>query len=437
MMIDACRSCGSQKLHVVLDLGLHPVSNALLKSGEDPRVQKRHPLVVALCRDCALLQVTETVSASELYCCDFPYFSSTSSTLLAHARAHATNIMRTRSLGKDSLVIEIASNDGYLLRNFVEWGIPALGIDPAAAPAAAAIRGGVPTINDFFNLSLADQLARQGKTADVMIANNVVAHVDGINDFIAAFKRALKKDGIAFFEFAYGVDMIANLEFDTIYHEHLFYHTLTAIRPLFERHGLYVNDVERLPIHGGSLRLHVEHQRRESSRLHLLLEKERSLGVDKLTFYSAFAAEVERHAMALRAFLRELKSADKRVACYGAAAKGATMLNYLDMGDNFFEFVADANPFKQGKMMPGQNLPIVAPDTLSKMQPDYVLVLVWNIANEIVRSQWGYCAEGGRFIVPLPALKIVSADDFAAIDTAAARGLPGLAAGTALRSEIR
>ena len=257
MRIHECRSCQSSALRVVLDLGNHPISNALLTAESPAQEEARYPLQLAFCENCALLQVTETVPPEILYQRDYPYFSSSSPALLQHAASIAQGLIRERGLGPDSLVMEVACNDGYLLRNFVEQGVPCLGIDPAAGPAAHARKIGIPVINDFFSLGLAEDLAAQGQFADVMIANNVVAHVDAINDFVAGFAKLLKPNGVAVFEFAYAVDMIEKCEFDTIYHEHLFYHTLHGLTPLFARHGLHLNDVERLPIHGGSLRLSV------------------------------------------------------------------------------------------------------------------------------------------------------------------------------------
>lgn len=429
-MISNCRSCGSSALQTVLDLGAHPGSNALLSPDQLSLPERVYPLRLAFCRDCALLQVMETVPAEELYRRDYPYFSSSSAALLAHSRRHAAAICRTRRLDGRSLVVEVASNDGYLLKNFVEWGIPVLGIDPAQGPAARANETGVATINDFFSAALADELVRQGKRADVMIANNVVAHVDSINDFVSGFKRLLKDDGVAFFEFAYAVDMIAKCEFDTIYHEHLFYHTVTGITPLFERHGLYVNDAVKLPIHGGSLRIEVGHARQPTARLREILSEEDALGVGGAAFYAGFAARVEAHAAALRRLLRELKRGGAGIACYGAAAKGSTMLNYLELGKGFFDFVVDVNPFKHGKLMPGQRVPILHPNALLERMPHYVLLLVWNFAGEVLRAQRPYREAGGRFIVPLPQIRIIEPVDRITSDFTYDQGKDGAALGT-------
>jgi len=435
MQIHECRSCRSSALRVVLDLGNHPISNALLTAENQAQKEASYPLQLAFCEDCALLQVTETVPPEILYQRDYPYFSSSSPALLQHAASIAQRLIRERGLGPNSLVLEVACNDGYLLRNFVEQGIPCLGVDPAEGPAAQARQIGVPVINDFFSLGLAEDLAAQGQFADVMIANNVVAHVDAINDFVAGFARLLKPKGTAVFEFAYAVDMIEKCEFDTIYHEHLFYHTLHGLTPLFARHGLHLNDVERLPIHGGSLRLFVGRSAERSARLEELMNYERSLGVDRLRWYEHFSGRVVRLGNSLIELLRAEKKRGKRIACYGAAAKGSTLVNYLDLGPGFFEYVVDANPYKQGKFMPGQRIPIVHPDRLLETQPDLVLLLVWNFAGEVLRQQSAYRAAGGRFIIPIPEPHVIQPDELVgeahfAVDPATA-AQAGRAAGAA------
>lgn len=406
-MISYCRSCGGDDLQVVLDLGYQPIANALLSEEDLDRQEAKFALAVVFCPACALLQVTETIPADTLYRRDYPYFSSSSPALLKHSAEHVDALVSKYGLGPHSLVVEVASNDGYLLRNFVERGIRCLGIDPADGPAARANAIGVPTIHDFFGLRRADQLVGEGNLADVVVANNVIAHVDDINDFVAGFARLLKPSGVAVFEFAYAVDMIEKCEFDTIYHEHLFYHTLHGLAPLFERHGLYLNDAERLPIHGGSLRLTVSRTPARSPKLIALFAQETALGVGSVSFYNDFADRVKRLRSSLTGLLVSEKASGKRIACYGAAAKGATLVNYLDLGPGFFEFVADANPYKQGKFMPGQRIPIRHPDQLIADQPDYVLLLVWNFAGEVMRQQAMYRTRGGSFIVPVPEPRVV------------------------------
>ena len=410
MRITNCRSCGADDLHVILDLGSQPIANALLSEEELGRAETEFDLAVAFCPTCALLQVTETVPAAVLYRRDYPYFSSSSPALLKHSAEHVEALVCKYGLGPCSFVVEVASNDGYLLRNFVDRGIDCLGIDPADGPVARANAIGVPTIHDFFGSRCAEKLASDGKLADVVIANNVVAHVDDINDFVAGFARLLKPTGVAVFEFAYALDMIEHCEFDTIYHEHLFYHTLHGLTPLFKRYGLYLNDVERLPIHGGSLRLTVSRTPVRSAKLDALFAHEAALGADGVLFYNDFAGRVRALRDSLTGLLISEKAKGKRIACYGAAAKGATLVNYLDLGERFFEFVADANPFKQGKYMPGQRIPIRHPDQLVAEQPDYVLLLVWNFAGEVMRQQVTYRERGGSFIIPVPEPCIVPPD---------------------------
>jgi len=402
MRIVNCRSCGGHDLRVILDLGSQPIANALLSEAELGHPEMRFALEVAFCPACALLQVTETVPADILYRRDYPYFSSSSPALLKHSAKHVETLTGKYELGRRSFVVEVASNDGYLLRHFVDRGIDCLGIDPADGPVARANATGVPTVHDFFGSRIAEKLASEGKLADIVIANNVIAHIDDINDFVAGFARLLKPTGVAVFEFAYALDMIERCEFDTIYHEHLFYHTLHGLTPLFNRHGLYLNDVERLPIHGGSLRLSVSRTPARSVQLDALFAHEATLGVDNVSFYNGFADRVKALRESLAELLVSERAKGKRIACYGAAAKGATLVNYLDLGERFFEFVADANAYKQGKYMPGQRIPIRHPDQLVAEQPDYVLLLVWNFAGEVMRQQATYRERGGSFIIPVP-----------------------------------
>jgi SAM-dependent methyltransferase len=402
-----CRSCSGENLAVFLDLGLQPVANALLDDANVHEPEQRYPLELAFCRDCSLVQVTETVPAEVLFDKNYPYYSSFSPALLEHSRNHALSLIAERELGPASLVIEIASNDGYLLQNFVAAGIPVLGVDPAAGPVTAARQRGVPTLQAFFGAELARELARQGKLADVMIANNVAAHVDAINDFIEGFAILLKDDGIARLEFAYLRDLIEKCEFDTIYHEHLFYHSLTAVEPLFLRHGLFLNDAERLGIHGGSLRITISRTAGKSERLAMLQEEELALGIHGLDYYESFSARVSEVRERLTSLLQGERKRGARIAAYGAAAKGATLLNSLDLEPGFIEYVVDRNSHKVGKYMPGVKLPIRPVEQLTRDQPDRVLILAWNFGAEIMAENRTYRQRGGRFILPAPELRIV------------------------------
>jgi SAM-dependent methyltransferase len=425
--ISCCRSCGGSNLEVVLDLGLQPVANAFVDESRRSEPEDRFPLEVAFCRDCALAQVTETIDPEILFGQDYPYFSSFIPALLAHSRLHAQDLMKTRTLGPDSLVVEVASNDGYLLKNFVEAGVPVLGIDPARGPAEAAQKAGVPTLNAFFNAETARRLAAEGKKADVILANNVLAHVDGINAFVEGFAILLKEDGIAEFEFPYLRDLIESCAFDTIYHEHVFYYSLAALEPLFGRHGLFLNDVQRIDIHGGSLRLTVSKRTGKSGRLEALQAEEAALGMDRIEYYRSFAERVAGLREKLRSVLLGLTRGGSRVAAYGAAAKGVTLLNYLGIGGETLVYAVDRNTHKVGKLMPGLKLPVRAVETLLSDRPDYVIILAWNFGAEIMQQQKDYVAQGGRFILPVPEPLIV--DSALAAQIASNPHAPKMAAG--------
>jgi C-methyltransferase-like protein/putative zinc binding protein/methyltransferase family protein len=399
-MIEECRGCGRRELHIVLDLGQQPLANHLVANASSPP-EARFPLQLVFCPHCALLQVGETIDPETLYRRDYPYFSSTNPALLRHAREHCDYLKQRLSLGRDSLVVEVASNDGYLLRNFL-GATEVLGIDPAVGPAQAAQQLGIPTINDFFSTRLAEQLVAEGRRAQLIIASNVAAHVDRINDFIRAFKILLAPEGTASFEVAYAVDMIDKCEFDTIYHEHLFYHSLIGFKTLLERNGLFMNAAEHIPIHGGSIRVYASHRPGATPKLEAWLTAERERGVGTLAFYDNFAAEVRKHTESLRELLRKLKREGAKIACWGAASKGATMLNYLGLGPGFFEWVVDISPQKQGKYMPGERLLIVPPERVIAERPDFILILVWNFAEDVIRSQRTYRERGGSFILPIP-----------------------------------
>jgi SAM-dependent methyltransferase len=402
MPIAQCRSCGANDLHLVLDLGETPVANALLTAEAPAESEGRFPLAVLFCRACSLLQISETIPPTVIFDRDYPYFSSSSTALVRHAQENADGLIASRGLGPDSSVVEIASNDGYLLKRFVERGVPALGIDPAKGPVAAARAIGVPTVQDFFSRDVAERIVREKDRADVIVANNVLAHVPTINDFVAGISLVLKSEGIAVFEFPYVVDMIDACEFDTIYHEHVFYFSLTALDHLFRRHGLFLNDAKELAIHGGSLRLFVGRHDGQTPALGRLIEAERQRGVDRIDFYRDFAARAESLGKWLSGMLHCLKAEGKRIAAYGAAAKGATLLNFIRPDPGVLEYVVDRNPHKQGKYMPGQRLAIRAPEVLASDRPDYTLLLAWNFAEEVMRDQKAYVEQGGRFILPIP-----------------------------------
>ena len=397
-----CRSCARVGLDPVLDLGAMPLSDGFLHPEQLAKAEPRYPLEVAFCPECALVQIIETVPPEDLFCDDYPYFSSFSDTLLAHSRENALELIAERKLDGESLVIELASNDGYLLKNFVEHGVPVLGIDPADGPARAAEKIGVTTINDFFTLDLARKLAGEGRRADVIIGNNVLAHVDDTNGFVAGLATLLKDEGVAVIEVPYLRDLIDHCEFDTIYHEHLCYFSVSALDHLFRRHKLHLNRVKRLSIHGGSLRLFVQRVEGVEESVTTLLADEQRDGLDSLRYYQDFGARVASIGERLHKLVLRLKDSGKRIYAYGAAAKGTIMLNYARLDHTMIDCALDRNVHKQGRTVPGVRIPIAAPERLLADMPDYTLLLVWNLKDEILRAQREYTERGGRFIVPIP-----------------------------------
>ena len=406
--IDACRSCASKRLELVLDLGLTPLANSLVgeKQLSDPEPQ--FPLKLVFCADCSLLQITETVDPEVLFR-EYLYFSSFSDTMLEHAKQSAERLIKELALGPSSRVVEIASNDGYLLKHFVEHGIEVLGIEPALNIAKVAREQGVTTKADFFSAKLAKSLADESKQADLILANNVFAHVAELGDVVDGIRTLLAANGRAVIEVPYARTMIEKIEFDTIYHEHLCYYSVTALDRLFSRHELSLVSVEALSIHGGSLRLFVAHANdsKPDSSVARYLDEERQLGMDELSFYADFAKRVEDLKTALVSLLTKLKQDGKTLAAYGAAAKGSTLLNSCDLDPNLLDFVVDRSTYKQGRYFPGLRLPIHAPEKLLEAMPDHVVLLTWNFAEEILKQQAEYRNRGGRMIIPIPEVRIV------------------------------
>lgn len=399
----ACRSCGSGALTDVLDLGVSPLADrlpSLERLGDgDPEA----PLTLALCTECALAQIRETVDPEVLFCDEYPYFSSVSPSLVAHFGASAESIIKTRELGPESFVVEAASNDGYMLANFRRHGCRVLGIDPADGPAAKAVERGIDTLNTFFTAALAREIRNQHPAgADVFLANNVLAHVPDLNGFAAGIAHMLADDGVAVIEAPYLVDLVEHLEFDTIYHQHLCYFSVTALDRLWRRHGLFLNDVERTAIHGGSLRLFVEKTETPTARVRELLAAEREAGVDTPAYFAGFAERVGRLRDSLRELLESVRRDGLRLAGYGAAAKATTLLSFCGIGADTLEFIADRNAFKQGRFMGKNHIPILGPDEVMKRRPDVLLILAWNFADEIRRDMSEFESAGGRFLVPVP-----------------------------------
>ena len=405
-----CRHCNSQLEHTFLDLGFAPPSNAYLTTADLAKPEKYYPLKIKVCNQCWLVQTEDYTQADELFNSDYAYFSSTSTGWLTHAASYAEKMTRQLNLTKNSLVIEVASNDGYLLKNFVAAGIPCLGIEPTASTAAAAEKLGIPVMREFFGEQLGKQLATTGKQADLIVGNNVYAHVPDINDFTRGLKAALKPRGTITLEFPHLMRMIEHVQFDTVYHEHFSYLSVYTVERIFKAAGLRVWDVEELTTHGGSLRIfgcHAEEARRTTSAVSAMLVEESRRGLQTLLPYQRFQADADQVKDDLLGFLIEQKRTGNIVAAYGAAAKGNTLLNYAGVKPDLLPFVCDAAAAKQDKFMPGSHIPILAPEALDEQRPDYLLILPWNIAVEVKQQNARLTALGTKFVTAVPKLEIV------------------------------
>lgn len=404
-----CRHCGNPLTHNFIDLGFAPPSNAYLRKEDLCSAEIYLPLRIKVCDQCWLVQTEDHTQPDLLFSAEYAYFSSTSSSWLTHAARYAETMVKQLGLGNNSLVIEIASNDGYLLKNFVAAGIPCLGIEPTESTALAAEQLGIPVLREFFGETLGLQLAAKGQQADLIIGNNVLAHVPAINDFTLGLKAALKPDGTITLEFPHLMQLLKHAQFDTLYHEHFSYLSLYTVLQIFQEAGLRLWHVEQLTTHGGSLRVfacHADDSRPTSSSIDNLIAEEREGGLQSISIYSNFQARAERIKDDLLCFLIEQKRSGKNVAAYGAAAKGNTLLNFAGVKPDLLPYVCDAAASKIGKLMPGSHIPILPPQALRERRPDFVLILPWNIADE-VRRQNAYIHDwGGKFLVAVPSLAI-------------------------------
>jgi SAM-dependent methyltransferase len=404
-----CRLCDSALRHSFADLGMSPLCESFRKAAELDEMEPYFPLHVLVCDACFLVQLQEYVSPEHIFR-EYAYFSSYSTSWVDHAKRYCGMIAKRLQLGASSLAIELASNDGYLLQHFGPLGVPALGIEPAFNVARVAREKGVDTLTEFFGVDLAQRLAMEGRKADLIIGNNVLAQVPDLNDFVAGMRILLKPEGVITLEFPHLQQLIAQNQFDTIYHEHFSYFSLITIGHLADRHGLKLIDVEELPTHGGSLRIYLAHQaskRTASEAVGRLLARETALGFDDIATYAAFAANVRRTKHKLLGFLIQAKAEGKTIVGYGAPGKGNTLLNYCGIGTDFLDFTVDRNPYKHGLYTPGMHIPILAPEAIDAAKPDYVLILPWNLTAEITQQMRHIGAWGGKFIVPIPEVAVI------------------------------
>lgn len=406
-----CRFCRSPLQQTFVDLGMSPLCESYRTLEQLNQMEPFYPLHVRVCERCYLVQLDEFVSPEHIFT-EYAYFSSYSDTWLKHAADYVDMIVPRLRLGKESLAVELASNDGYLLQNFVKKGIPALGVEPAANVAKVAVEKGVPTLVKFFGCKTAGEMVRDGKQADLIIGNNVLAQVPDLNDFVGGMRILLKPQGVATLEFPHLTRLMAESQYDTIYHEHFSYFSLIAVENIFAAHGLTVFDVEEIPTHGGSIRIYTRHvedgSRPVTKRVVELRDRELAAGLDRMETYSTFSDKVKESKRSLLDFLIRAKREGKRMAGYGAPGKGNTLLNYCGIRTDFLDFTVDRNPYKQGKFLPGTHIPIFPVEKLQESKPDYVLILPWNFKDEIIKQMAGIRAWGGRFVIPIPKVEVIS-----------------------------
>jgi 2-polyprenyl-3-methyl-5-hydroxy-6-metoxy-1,4-benzoquinol methylase len=406
-----CRFCETPLVHSFVDLGMSPLSNAFIKPENYHAMEPFYPLHAYVCGSCFLVQLEEFESPQQIFS-DYAYFSSYSESWLQHAKAYTELMIRRFGFNASHQVIEIASNDGYLLRNFKEHGIPVLGIEPAENVAQTARAAGIPTQAKFFGVKTARELAASGQQADLLLGNNVLAHVPDVNDFVAGMKIALKRDGVLTMEFPHLMQLMAHNQFDTIYHEHFSYFSFVTVEKIFAKHGLTLFDVEELPTHGGSLRIyarHVEYDKpAESANVESLRKQEIGAGITALATYEKFSENVRETKRKLLDFLIRAKREGKTLAGYGAPAKGNTLLNYCGIRTDFLDYTVDRSPHKQGLFLPGTRIPVHAPDRIRQTRPDYILILPWNIKDEIIEQMSHVREWGGKFVVPIPRVEVIA-----------------------------
>lgn len=410
-----CRLCSSPLVHTFVDLGMSPPCESFIAADAANDVEPFYPLHAFVCDECLLVQLQEYVAPENIFT-EYAYFSSFSDSWVAHAKRYCDMVIERFVLGDSSFVVELASNDGYLLQHFLTSNIPMLGIEPAVNVAKVAIGKGIPTLTEFFSEALATDMAARGQKADLIIGNNVLAQVPDINDFVAGMKDLLKPEGVITLEFPHIEKLIAENQFDTIYHEHFSYFSLLTIEKMTRRHGLKVFDVEEIPTHGGSLRVFFSHEDSKfprEARVDSLLERELNAGLDKIETYTAFAEAVRQTKRNLLSFLIRLKEMRKSICAYGAPGKGNTLLNYCGIGTDFIDFAVDRNPYKHGRLTPGMHIPIRPVSEIPRMKPDYVLILPWNLKTEIVAQMNDIKNWGGKFIVPIPDISIIDPKELA------------------------
>ncbi|OBQ71294.1 class I SAM-dependent methyltransferase [Mesorhizobium erdmanii] len=404
-----CRLCGSLLRTTLVDLGMSPPCESFLQADQLDQMEPYYPLNVLVCDTCYLVQLKEYMSPETIFS-EYAYFSSFSTSWVAHSKVYCEAITKRLGLGSDSLAVELASNDGYLLQHFLPLGVPVLGVEPAANVARAAVEKGVPTRVDFFGVRLANQMVAEGLRADLIIGNNVLAQVPDLNDFVAGMKILLKPEGVVTLEFPHIERLMAENQFDTIYHEHFSYFSLLTIDVMAARHGLRLVDVEELSTHGGSLRVYLANEGSSwgvSSRVAELLHREKRHGLTEMATYTSFGHKAQRAKRDLLAFLISAKSEGRKICGYGAPGKGNTLLNYCAIGTDFLDFTVDRNPYKHGRFTPGMHIPIKSVEAIDEARPDYILILPWNLKDEIIEQMRHVAAWGARFVVPIPFVTVI------------------------------